>query len=200
MALADKSGTALGFMVTSEQGKRSGRKLSNEERGLWADMTRSVTPLRPGADNPISKSGERASHPVPRAAERPRAKAAKEAPPVAPMPRREKQRLARGKAPIGFRADLHGKTQSEAHAYLLRSLRRAQADGAKFVLVVTGKGDRFAASAGERGVLRRQVPLWLNLPEFRRYVIAFDEADAVHGGAGALYVQLRRMPPAPAKE
>jgi DNA-nicking Smr family endonuclease len=68
------------------------------------------------------------------------------------------------------------------------------------VLVVTGKGDRFAASAGERGVLRRQVPLWLNLPEFRRYVIAFDEADAVHGGAGALYVQLRRMPPAPAKE
>jgi DNA-nicking Smr family endonuclease len=191
MALADKSGAALGLMVISGQSKPSRRRLSNEERGLWADITRSVTPLRPGADNPNSKSGEHASHPMSRAAERPRAK---EAPQVSPMMRREKQRLARGKVPIGLRADLHGKRQSEAHDYLLRFLRRAQADGAKFVLVITGKGDRFAPGAAERGVLRRQVPLWLNLPEFRRYVIAFDEADAVHGGAGALYVQLRRMP------
>jgi DNA-nicking Smr family endonuclease len=177
-------------MVTSEQGMRSRRKLNNEERGLWADITRSVTPLRPGANNSNSESFEHEQRPLHRAAKRPRAK---EAPPATPMVRRDKQRLARGKVPIGFRVDLHGKTQGEAHACLLRFLRRAQADGAKFVLVITGKGDRFAPSAGERGVLRRQVPLWLNLPEFRRYVIAFDEADAVHGGAGALYVQLRRQ-------
>ena len=65
---------------------------------------------------------------------------------------------------IDARLDLHGRTQSEAHAALLRFLRRAQANGAKTVLVITGKGgDR----DGERGVLKRQVPLWLALPEFR---------------------------------
>jgi len=43
-----------------------------------------------------------------------------------------------------------------------------------------------------RGVLRRQVPLWLALPELRRYVIGFEDAHVGHGGEGALYVRVRR--------
>ena len=110
------------------------------------------------------------------------------------MGRRLKQRVARGHEPIGARLDLHGFTQSEAHAALLRFLQSAQADGHKTVLVVTGKG---AGSVprdplAERGVLRRQVPLWLALPEFRSFVIGFEVAHAGHGGQGALYVRLRR--------
>jgi DNA-nicking Smr family endonuclease len=85
---------------------------------------------------------------------------------------------------------LHGRTQSEAHTALLRFLHRAQADGAKTVLVITGKGG--VSSAGERGVLKRQVPLWLALPEFRGLVVGFGPAALGHGGAGALYVQVRR--------
>ena len=44
----------------------------------------------------------------------------------------------------------------------------------------------------ERGVLRRQVPLWLSLPEFRSLVVGFEEAHVGHGGEGALYVRIRR--------
>jgi len=62
------------------------------------------------------------------------------------------------------------------------------------VLVITGKG---AAATGaslfeERGVLRRIVPHWLRLPELRPLVLGFEEAAQHHGGAGALYVRLRK--------
>ena len=119
-------------------------------------------------------------------------------PPLAPLDRRLKQRVARGREPIEARLDLHGMTQKQAHGALLRFLRRAQADGAKTVLVVTGKGSASRSRSGEhdddreRGVLRRQVPMWLALPEFRLLVVGFDDAHVGHGGEGALYVRLRR--------
>jgi len=106
-----------------------------------------------------------------------------------PIDRRLKQRLARGQIEIDARLDLHGRTLSEAHAALLRFLHRAQGEGARTVLVITGKGGDLSAG---RGVLRRQVPLWLALPELRAHVLAVEEAHAAHGGGGALYVRLRR--------
>jgi DNA-nicking Smr family endonuclease len=108
--------------------------------------------------------------------------------PLAPFDRRLKQRVARGHDAIEARLDLHGLTQREAHAALLRFLRRAQAEGAKIALVITGKGD----GASERGVLKRQVPLWLVLPEFRPFIVGFEDAHVSHGGQGALYLRLRR--------
>ncbi len=87
--------------------------------------------------------------------------------------------------------DLHGRTQSAAHGALLRFLRKAQSDDARFVLVITGKGA--GDDRSERGVLKRQVPLWLKLPEFRPYVGGFETAHAGHGGQGALYVRVRRV-------
>jgi DNA-nicking Smr family endonuclease len=114
--------------------------------------------------------------------------AEKKSPP--PLGRRMKQRVARGKDEIDGRLDLHGLTQSEAHAALLRFLRTASLRGARLVLVITGKGAR--AAEGERGVLKRQVPHWLGLPEFRALVIGFEDAHIAHGGEGALYVRVRR--------
>jgi DNA-nicking Smr family endonuclease len=55
--------------------------------------------------------------------------------------------------------------------------------------VITGKGGIVGSG---RGALRREVPQWLALPEFRPLVIGFEEAAATHGGAGALYVRIRR--------
>ena len=81
-------------------------------------------------------------------------------------------------------------TQVRAHHALLRFLQRAHRDGLTFVLVITGKGKVGAES--ERGVLRRQVPQWLSLPEFRALVVGFEEAHIGHGGEGALYVRIRR--------
>ena len=94
----------------------------------------------------------------------------------------------RGRSEIEARLDLHGMTQMRAHRALTGFLQRAHHDGLTFVLVITGKG----RSGGESGVLRRQVPEWLSLPEFRAFVVGFEEAHIGHGGEGALYVRIRR--------
>jgi DNA-nicking Smr family endonuclease len=175
------------------------RALSDEERALWTGIARSTTPLRPAQDSPEPAPSDLRGESSP-AATRPPARGtpspAKNAPPLAPLGRRLKQRVARGREPIDARLDLHGMTQMQAHAALLRFLRRAQADGAKIALVVTGKGTGKRTDvrdeAAERGVLRRQVPLWLSLGEFRPLVVGFEDAHTGHGGQGALYVRLRR--------
>ena len=178
------------------------RDLSDEEHALWTTFTRSIKPLRPSRKSaaPAAKLVLPAApaappRPLPKAQPLPvRQSAHAPLPAPAPLDRRLKQRVARGREPIDARIDLHGMTQSEAHAALLHFLHRAQADGARTALVVTGKGSGGRAGAGERerGVLKRQVPLWLALPEFRRLIAAFDDAHAGHGGEGALYVRLRR--------
>jgi DNA-nicking Smr family endonuclease len=175
------------------------RPLSDEERALWKNVARSVKPLRkpteaveplpePSPKSPPSKPRAKSAGPAPRVAASPKS------PPLAPLDRRLKQRVARGREPIEARLDLHGMTQAQAHTELLRFLRRAHADGVRTVLVVTGKGlrSRDHSQDHERGVLRRQVPMWLELPEFRLIVVGFDAAHVGHGGQGALYVRLRR--------
>ena len=186
------------------------RGLSDEDQALWAGFTRSITPLRrpaaavepagptakpPAAAETAAATAEQNPVPTPARAVPPREtpKPPKSAPPPAPLDRRLRQRVARGREPIAARLDLHGMTQMKAHAELLRFLRGAQAEGAKMVLIVTGKGSgRSGDPAAERGVLRRQVPEWLRLPEFRSLIVGFDGAHVSHGGEGALYVRLRR--------
>ena len=75
---------------------------------------------------------------------------------------------------------------------LLRFLRRAQDEGVRFALVITGIATRARDEWSERGVLKRQVPLWLKLPEFRAYVVGFEPAHIGHGGEGALYVRIKK--------
>ena len=134
-----------------------------------------LTPSRPAGRAVRAAPAERAPHPL------------------QALDRRFKQRVARGHNAIAARLDLHGMTQRQAHAALIAFLRQAQDEDARIVLVVTGKGSgKIAPDGGERGILRRQVPMWLALPEFRRFVVGFDEAHAGHGGQGALYVRLRR--------
>ncbi len=183
----------------STDDRRPRRPLSAEERALWRGIARSVKPLRrkrkPEAAEELAAEAPKASVPKPAARSQPTPARPSKAPAPAPLTRlarRERQKLARGGTPIDARIDLHGMTQAQAHAALARFLRGAQADGARFVLVITGKGGRGADAAAERGVLRRQVPLWLGLPEFRDAVVGFEAAHFAHGGEGALYVRLRR--------
>jgi DNA-nicking Smr family endonuclease len=115
-------------------------------------------------------------------------------PPLAPLERKTLLALRRGTRPVDAVLDLHGMRQAEAHMVLVGFLRRAQGTGHGIVLVITGKGG--AASGDylfeERGVLRRMVPHWLRLPDLRSIVLGFEEASPHHGGAGALYIRLRR--------
>ena len=183
---------------------RGRRALTTEERALWRGVVRSIKPLRGRAAREADDSehesasmqratmhGAKAKHSAKPAA--PASQPVRSTtPPPASLARRDRQRLARGSAPIDARIDLHGMTQAEAHIALAHFLRRAQRNGARFVLVITGKGAASGSASGERGVLRRQVPLWLGLPEFRAAVVGFEEAHVAHGGEGALYVRLRR--------
>ncbi|EJN14089.1 hypothetical protein PMI42_02353 [Bradyrhizobium sp. YR681] len=175
------------------------RALSEEERALWDTVAKQVKPLRkhraakahaplrteppPAAPvaRPASSPRPMAAAPVPRAVK-------SAIPPLAPLGKRERTKLSRGRSEIDARLDLHGMTQSRAHRALTGFLHRAHHDGLTFVLVITGKG----RSGGESGVLRRQVPEWLSLPEFRAFVVGFEEAAIGHGGEGALYVRIRR--------
>ncbi len=172
-------------------GKDRKRRLSQDERTLWSEFTRKIAPLpqRPSpadADEPEAEAKPAARAKPPAAAAKAITKpAAKKSPPppeLAPLARRDKQRIARGKEKIGARLDLHGHTQAEAHAELSHFLHGALARDKRLVLVITGKS----------GVLRRQVPLWLNLPEFRDLVVGFETAAISHGGEGALYVRVRK--------
>jgi len=180
------------------------RKISDDERVLWREVTRSVAPLRRrrakiGGDTAELAVAEKPEPPRKRALVTKSVAPVRKVtppvpapPPLMPLERRMKQQLARGSQGIDARIDLHGRTQDQAHDGLLRFMQKCQANGAKIVLVITGKGGSTGDFASERGVLKRQVPLWLQLPEFRNYVLAVEEAHSAHGGAGALYVRLRR--------
>lgn len=171
------------------------RRLSSEERALWETLRRSVRPLRaePAArkpDAPALQGPEERSQAKenPGTAAAPSSRARSE-PPLVALEQRALRRLSRGLTDVEARIDLHGMRQERAFNALVAFLRRSQAKNLKLVLVITGKGRE-----GEegRGVLRQSVPAWLARPEFRDLVGGFEEAGRRHGGAGALYVRVRR--------
>ena len=168
--------------------RKGGRPLRDDERDLWGAVSKAVKPLK---KRPAAKADAAAVAPsrVEKAAKRAAVAAAapvlptpKSPSPLASLGRREKAKVARGQVEIGGRLDLHGHTQAEAHSALIAFLRRSAARDKRTVLIITGKS----------GVLRRQVPLWLALPELRALIVGLETAAITHGGDGALYVRLRR--------
>lgn len=172
---------------------RGRKQLTREDRILWSRVARTAEPL-PGKTFPEEGRPDQlstAAKPPPVLPEPPPA-AAGPTPPGRLQPRKldspTREKLARGRLDIAGRVDLHGLTQEEAHALLLSFLRRAYESERRYVLVITGKG---SSSRGD-GILRRAVPQWLATAPFRGIVGGYEEAAQHHGGAGALYVRLRR--------
>jgi DNA-nicking Smr family endonuclease len=86
-------------------------------------------------------------------------------------------------------------TLADAHPALIRFIADAHARGLRLVLVITGKGklrEEYAPMPSRLGVLRHQVPHWLNSGALRPLVLQVTEAHRTHGGSGAYYVYLRR--------
>lgn len=96
------------------------------------------------------------------------------------------RKLRRGQIPIDARLDLHGCTQAQAYAQLCRGIHQAVASRWQLLLVITGKGP-----AG-KGVLRQQLPEWVNRPEIRTKLLALLPARQEHGGSGAFYLVVKR--------
>lgn len=184
---------------------------SREELALWRHATADVrpreekaitpddpalTPPNPASAGPASTAAasvpDRAAPPAPNEQRKSSPPALA---PLAPLERRLKRRLTSGKAQVDDVLDLHGLTQAQAHRRLNHFLWRSAENGAKLVLIITGKGAPITADEGhatERGILRRNTPHWLRSPELRAIVLSVEEAALPHGGAGALYVRLRR--------
>lgn len=105
---------------------------------------------------------------------------------AAPIRGHTEARLRRGRLEPEARIDLHGHSYDSAYRLLVAFLTRCMSEGKRLVLVITGKG----------GVLRNNLPLWLNGAELGSRVIGMREAHAKHGGGGAFYVALQKRRPA----
>ncbi|MDG0981205.1 MAG: Smr/MutS family protein [Tateyamaria sp.] len=111
------------------------------------------------------------------------------------MDRKAYARLMRGKLRPEGKIDLHGMTLERAHPVLTRFILSAQRQGKRLVLVVTGKGkqrDDGGPIPVRIGVLRHQVPQWLNNPPLSLAILQVTQAHVRHGGGGAYYVYLKK--------
>ena len=166
------------------------------EAELWKIVTASVTPFRvrrraaSGIGRRAKAAAASARSPAQAGRLLPIGTAPRRRPRAPPteIDHRTRVKIKRGRLDVDAKLDLHGLRQDEAQRALTAFLRRAQADGAKVAIVVTGKG----LTREEGGVLRRVVPLWLQAPHLRDVVVGFGEAARHHGGEGALYVRIRR--------
>jgi len=204
-------------------GRKSGRRPTPEELELFGRVLGDAKPLRderqrhkpaveaePAPDKPDGpkpknkKPGKPVTrpsiqHPPPPKPDKAPAALSEHDHGTAPgIDRRLQVRLKRGQLPIEASIDLHGNSRERAHALLNGFLARAQAQGLRCVLVVTGKGrpdwDRpqWGEEAREIGVIRRALPGWLDDFPNKDRVLAYTRAQPHHGGAGAWYILLRR--------
>ena len=104
------------------------------------------------------------------------------------------KRLRLGQAAPDFTIDLHGETLSSAHARLNRSLAAAIRSEARIILLITGRPakDNPRLPPTSRGVIRASVGDWLAASPYSSHIAAVRGAHPRHGGAGALYLILRR--------
>lgn len=190
------------------------RVLSEEEAQLWARVSSTTEPLGDRSERQVPSEPAEIQPPAVRTISRtPQTKSTS----LQPLPkasannnqssspqqdtfnRREARKIRSGRTEIDARLDLHGMRQHEAHNALNAFLYRCYSAGHRYVLVITGKGGPRNADAAEsffeerdRGVLKRQVPQWLDEPALRSMVVSYQPAHQHHGGEGALYVRLRR--------
>ncbi len=197
--------------------RRGKRGLSEEDKALWDRVAATATPMdRTGAPQitpeapkpkppirreattadrlPAFRIGEKASFSANPVNHAPTLSSRLAQAPVR-MDHGTHKRMVRGKLKPEDRIDLHGMVLAEAHPALISFISSAYERNLRLVLVITGKGkDR--ASGGpipiRRGVLKHQVPSWLQSPPLGLMILDIREAHQKHGGGGAYYVYLKR--------
>jgi DNA-nicking Smr family endonuclease len=98
-------------------------------------------------------------------------------------------RLRAGEFAVQGHVDLHGMTKDQAHQRVRRFVSDCRRSGWRCVLIVHGRGQH---SKDQIPVLKQAVRSWLERGPLARHVLAFSTARPRDGGAGALYVLLRR--------
>ncbi|MEM9716305.1 MAG: Smr/MutS family protein [Pseudomonadota bacterium] len=187
------------------------RKLSDADKAIWAEVQKSVAPLKPNPPRPVLDAVAKTPslHPeisdpvtVPnfrigeKAVDRPSVGFQPDYGRTSPvMDRKNYQRLLKGKKDIDQTVDLHGMTLDHAKVFVTSRLMAAYNSGHRLVLVVTGKGNRTTQDEFNRpksGVLRQNLPDWCAHAPLSSIVLQVVHAQQKHGGTGAYYVYLRR--------
>lgn len=168
------------------------RRLSPDEHKLWAKVVATVRPL--GGAVPPPADAEPPPEPAPQAppAARPRPAPA----PVRKVPGTTldgtwDRRLSRGMVAPDAAVDLHGHNLATAYDLLDRRLDEAVRSGARLLLLVTGKPPGPERPV-KRGAIRAAIGDWLAASRHAGDIAAVRNAHPRHGGAGALYIVLRR--------
>ncbi len=192
------------------------RKLSEDDKELWRKVSETTERLNAEPFKPSEPKSSSLPIPKPIKVDAPRiapfkvgAKAAGRTPghDLAPsiservaqqpvkMDHKAYGKMKRGKIMPEGKIDLHGMTMDQAHPALIGFIMRSYGEGKRLVLVITGKGKSKQDDGPipvRRGVLKHQVPQWLQMAPVAPVVLQVSEAHLRHGGTGAYYVYLRR--------
>jgi DNA-nicking Smr family endonuclease len=183
-------------------------QLKKEDHELWLKVAATVTPLRP-ANTLVMEASSETDEALPPRVVLPKPNPAIPLTPFKlgdalipkgghklfydslryepdPIEPNRKRRLARERDQIEATLDLHGMTAIVAQARVKSFVQQAFAQDYRQVLIITGKG------MARNGVLKRETPEWLADPELNHIVAGISNAHDRHGGAGALYVALKR--------
>ena len=183
--------------------------LTREEAQLWRRLAATVTPLHPPAPVAAPPPALPKALPVapPKPAPRVRGRippplVAAPPPPARPAPLSAKgldgswdKKLAKGPIDPDRTVDLHGLTLDAAHARLDFAIAEALASHARVILLIAGKPrpDGETDQRGHRrGAIRAKLLDWLAASRHAPHIAAVRPAQPRHGGAGAVYVVLRR--------
>jgi DNA-nicking Smr family endonuclease len=173
------------------------RGLTETDRAAWAHYARLVAPLpgvaplepppaRPATAPPAPAAPPMAHVAAPRpAAHRPAVLVVGDAP--GGVDRATWTRFRGGKLPAVRTLDLHGRTAQRAYTALEHFLHGAVADGVRCVEVITGRG-----SGETGGVIRREFPLWMNLPHLRHLILGAAHPHALNPGSVRLLLKRSR--------
>ncbi|MFM5892926.1 MAG: Smr/MutS family protein [Novosphingobium sp.] len=187
------------------------RRLSRDEARLWAALAKTVKPFErsttttgPTPSPSPEGEGDLAAKPRPKPLPFREGVRERTVPKSPPSPSRPidsqgldaswERKLAKALVQPDFTLDLHGHSLEAAHRRLDMGLGQALAMGARVVLLITGRPRPAEAAdrGNNRGAIRAKVLDWLALGPHASRIAAVRGAHRRHGGAGALYVVLRR--------
>ena len=166
------------------------RALTPEELRLWRESNRYTDKRRielqddepeevPDSALPVTKT-----MPIPQ----PRAANPKSLSPLKPLATREASKFFKPYGAVEAVLDLHGLTKLEAYERVQEFIRHVSRAGKRHVTIITGKG-----RSGEVGVLRSNLPHWLNEPVIRPLISGFATAHEEKGGHGVVHVLVKRL-------
>lgn len=185
---------------------RAPRGLSAEEAELWNKVAATIAPLHPAVRKATPAAPVAEHHPPAPAPKRVKGRVPPPLPTPPPLPVARPlerngldsswdRKLARGAIAPDVTIDLHGLGLDAAHARLTGGIAQALAMGARVILLIAGKHrphDEHDLRGSKRGAIRAKLIDWLAHSAHASSIAAVRPAQPRHGGAGAVYIVLRK--------